>query len=214
MDPSQPKSVSHDLQSKQLHNEKLLITSFFAAIQGNPDHGHEMLQNFGPHLASIMTHPINMERIIPDPPPLLFNQGGSSDQSSVPSQLTKTSETSNSNLFHSNVSGIVSDVASVCTNSSDESVPRSAIVIPPLRGKEGGDTHTINLVTEGDEFELDRDCSMERSSVEGSQGEYKRQRVVDSTSYFENDLNAIKKYLDSESKEFDPESSLPPEYGE
>ena len=65
-----------------------------------------------------------------------------------------------------------------------------------------------------DKFEFDRDCSMERSSVEGSQGEYKRQRVVDSTSYFDNDLNAIKKYLDSESKEFDPESIIPPEYGE
>jgi len=55
---------------------------------------------------------------------------------------------------------------------------------------------------------------MERSSIEGSQGEQKRQRVVDSTSHFDNDLNAIKKYLDSEAKEFDPESIIPPEYGE
>ena len=109
--------------------------------------------------------------------------------SSLPSQLINTSKTSNSNLCHSsvrevaipplrgkegdlslclnkatdlgysNVSGIVSDVASVCTNSSDKSVPRSAIAIPPLRGKEGGESHIINLVAEGDEFELDRDWS-------------------------------------------------------
>jgi hypothetical protein len=243
MDPSHPKSAGHDIISKQLHNEKLLISNFFAAVSGDKENGFKMVESFGHHLASII-RPINMENLVPGPLSLSFNHGGSSDESSVPSQLTKTSETSNSNLCHSsvrevaipplrgkegdlslclnkatdlgysNVSGIVSDVASVCTNSSDESVPRSAIAIPPLRGKEGGESHIINLVAEGDEFELDRDCSMERSNIEESQGEFKRQRVVDSTSYFENDLNAIKKYLDSESKDSDPDSIIPPEHGE
>ena len=62
-------------------------------------------------------------------------------------------------LGYSNVGSMVSDVASVCTNSSDKSVPRSAIAIPPVRGKEGGESHIINLIAEGDEFELDRDSS-------------------------------------------------------
>ena len=188
MDPSHPKSAGHDIISKQLHNEKLLISNFFAAVSGDKENGFKMVESFGHHLASII-RPINMENLVPGPLSLSFNHGGSSDESSVPSQLTKTSETSNSNLCHSsvrevaipplrgkegdlslclnkatdlgysNVSGIVSDVASVCTNSSDKSVPRSAIAIPPLRGKEGGESHIINLVAEGDEFELDRDWS-------------------------------------------------------
>ena len=116
MDPSQPKTIGHDLGSKQLHNEKLLISSLFAAIQGDRDHGHEMLKNFGPHLASIMTRTINMEHIIPCPSLISFDHGGSSIESSDPSQLTNTSETSNSNLCHSSV---------------------GEVAIPPLRGKEG-----------------------------------------------------------------------------
>jgi len=68
MDPSPPKTIGHDIGSKELHNKKLLISSLFSAISKNKDHGHEMLQTFAPHLASIMTRTINMEHIIPTPP--------------------------------------------------------------------------------------------------------------------------------------------------
>ena len=75
----------------------------------------------------------------------------------------------------SNVS-IVSDIASVSTNSSDESVLRSDTAVPPLRGKEAGESHVVNSAAGGAKFESDRDWSnsSEHSSVEGLQNEPKR----------------------------------------
>jgi len=68
MDPPSPSNVGHDLGSKQLHNEKLVINGIFTAVAGNKEHGHEMLETFAPILASIMTRKINMEFIIPSHP--------------------------------------------------------------------------------------------------------------------------------------------------
>jgi len=111
---------------------------------------------------------------------------------------------------------IASDIMSVSTNSSDESVLRSVTAVPPLRGKEGGESHVVNSAAEGAKFESDRDWSnsSEHSSVEGLQNEPKRQRVVDTMSYFENDLNAIGNYLVSECKDVNPLSILPPDHSE
>jgi len=47
-----------------------------------------------------------------------------------------------------------------------------------------------------------------------SQGDLKRQRMVDTTSYIENDLSAIENYLIAEKKDDDPLSNLPLIHGE
>ena len=57
----------------------------------------------------------------------------------------------------SNERKIVNEVLSVSTNTSDESVPRSATVPSPHCGKEGGQSRIINLVAEGVPVELERD---------------------------------------------------------
>ena len=185
MDSSLPKTIGHDLGSKQLHNEKLLITSLFDAISNNKDHGHEMLHTFAPHLASIMTRTINMEHIIPIPPSISFDHGGKSIISTLPSGPTHNSATGTANLCHSSVGSVVTtplrgnwnnlscsvqaadggvsnvrsanELLSVSTNTSDESVPRSATVPSPHCGKEGGQSRIINLVAEGVPVELERD---------------------------------------------------------
>ena len=69
MDPPRPPpNIGHDLGSKQLHNEKLVITGLFNAAAGNKDHGHKMIESFAPFLASIMTRSITMDAIIPPHP--------------------------------------------------------------------------------------------------------------------------------------------------
>jgi len=244
MDPSPPKTIGHDLGSKQLHNEKLLISSLFTAISNNKDHGHEMLQSFAPHLASIMTRTIDMEHIIPTPPSISFNHGGNSFISNHPSVLTSNSATTAANLCHSSVGSVVStplrgngndlscsvqaadggvsnvqsvkDVMSVSTNTCDESVPRRVTVPSPLRGKEGGQSHIINLVAECVPRLLDRDLgnSFDGCCSESSQGDPKRLRIVDKTSHIENNLSAIENYLIAEKKDDDPFSNLPHTYGE
>jgi len=108
VDPYLPKTIGHDFGSKQLHNEKLLISSLFHTISNNKDHGHEMLHTFAPHLASIMTRTINMEHIIPTPPSISFNHGGKSVISTLPSVLTHNSATGTANLCHSSVGSVVS----------------------------------------------------------------------------------------------------------
>ena len=240
MDPSPPKTIGHDLGSKQLHNEKLLISSLFTAISNNKDHGHEMLQSFAPHLASIMTRTINMEHIIPTPPSISFNHRGNSVISNHPSVLTSNSATTAANLCHSSVGSVVStphrgngndlscsvqaadggvsnvrsvkDVMSVSTNTCDESVT----VPSPHRGKEGGQSHIINLVAECVPRLLDRDLgnSFDGCSSESSHVDPKRRRIVDVTSHIENDLSAIENYLISEKKDHDPLSNLPLTHGE
>jgi len=108
MVPPPPSNIGQDLGSRQLHNEKLLISIFFAAVSGNKEHGHKMVESFGHHLASIMTRPINMEHIIPTPPSITFNHGDHSVNSSHPSALSHISETGTSKLCHSSVGSVVS----------------------------------------------------------------------------------------------------------
>jgi len=243
MVPPPPMNIGHDLGSRQLHNEKLLITNFFAAVSGDKEHGFKMVESFGHHLASII-RPINMEHIIPTPPSITFNHGDHSVNSSHPSVPSHISETGTSKLCHSSVGSVVftphrgkgtdlscsvqaadvgvsnvrsvKDVLSVSTNSSDESVPRSATVPSPQRGKEGGQSHIINLIAERvpGELERERPISFEGSCSGRSQGDPKRQRLVDTSSYIENDLSAIDNYLISENKDKDPLSIIPSAYGE
>ena len=243
MDSSLPKTTGHDLGSKQLHNEKLLITNFFAAVSGDKEHGFKMVESFGHHLASII-RPINMEHIIPTPPSISFNHGGKSVISTLPSVLTHNSATGTANLCHSSVGSVVStplrgnwndlscsvqatdggvsnvrsanELLSVSTNTSDESVPRSATVPSPHCGKEGGQSRIINLVAEGVPVELERDrCySFDGFCSGSSQGDPKRRCIVDTMSPIENDLSAIEKYLISEKKDLDPLSNLPLSHGE
>ena len=231
MDPSLPKTIGHDLGSKQLHNKKLLISSLFHAISNNKDHGHEMLHTFAPHLASIMTRTINMEHIIPTPPSISFNNGVKLVFSTLPSVLTHNLATGTANLCHSSVGSVVTtphrgnwndlscsiqaadggvsnvwsvnELLLVSTNTSDESVPRSATVPSPHCGKEGGQSRIINLVAECVPVELDRDWgnSFDGFCSGSFQGDLKRRRIVDTTSYIENDLSAIENYLLSEKKD-------------
>jgi len=126
-----------------------------------------------------------MEHIIPTPPSISFNHGGNSVISNPPSVLTHNSATGTANLCHSSVGSVVStphrgngndlscsvqaadggvsnvrsvnDVLSVSTNTSDESVLRSATAPSPHCGKEGGQSHIINLVAECVPGLLDRD---------------------------------------------------------
>jgi len=104
-----------------------------------------------------------------------------------PLVLTHNSATGTANLCHSSVGSVVTtplrgnwnnlscsvqaadggvsnvrsanELLSVSTNTSDESVPRSATVPSPHCGKEGGQSRIINLVAEGVPVELDRDWS-------------------------------------------------------